>query len=127
MCLIHVSENQQRISEGQPDRTKKEEKTLTYFNDSLKRVHKPQKNLKDSITSKWHEILDRLNACNCELCGHTSNSYKDFVVHHVRKLKQVLEKYKVPGFVPPLWVQVMEGINRKTLVVCKQCHKLIHD
>jgi group II intron reverse transcriptase/maturase len=107
--------------------TRKGEKTLTYFNDSLKRVYKPRTSLNDIITSKRHEILDRLNACTCELCGYKSNSYKDFVVHHVRKLKQVLEKYKVRDFIPPQWVLVMEGIRRKTLVVCRHCHKEIHD
>jgi hypothetical protein len=60
------------------------------------------------------------------LCGYKSDNFKDFVVHHVRKLKETLEKYKTPGFVPPLWVMVMEGIRRKTLVVCRHCHKEIH-
>ena len=109
-------------------RTKNEEKTLTYFNESLKRAHKPPRTeVSDTISSKGREIVNRLNACTCELCGYKSDSYKDFVVHHVRKLKEVLEKYKSPGYVPPLWVLVMEGIRRKTLVVCKHCHKEIHE
>jgi len=107
--------------------TKNGEKTLTYFNESLTRQHEPRIKIYDTMSGKRHEILDRLNACKCELCGHSSDSHKDFVVHHVRKLKETLEKYKAKDFTPPLWVLVMEGIRRKTLVVCRQCHKEIHN
>jgi len=103
------------------------EKTLTYFNESLTRKHEPRIKIYDTMSGKRHEILDRLNASKCEICGHSSDSHKDFVVHHVRKLKETLEKYRGKDFTPPLWVLVMEGIRRKTLVVCKQCHKEIHN
>ena len=101
-------------------------KTLTYFNESLKKVSKPKTKVNEVVTGGWHGIVFRLNAGICELCGAKSGNKKDFVVHHVRKLKDLLDKYNKPGFTPPMWVLVMEGIKRKTLVVCENCHKEIH-
>ncbi|WP_425057966.1 Group II intron-encoded protein LtrA [Sporomusa carbonis] len=106
--------------------TKGKEKVLTYFNESLRRVHKPKTKVNEVVSGKWHEIVNRLNAKTCELCGHKSDRSKDFIVHHVRKLKDVLERYKKPGYIPPMWVLVMEGIRSKTLVVCEECHREIH-
>jgi hypothetical protein len=104
-----------------------EERTITYFNESLERRRIPQNNVKDSMLSKRHEILDRLNNCKCELCGYSSSSHRDYVIHHVRKLKSTLEKYKKPDTTPPLWVNIMGELYRKTLVVCKKCHQEIHN
>lgn len=47
-------------------------------------------------------------------------------VHHVRKLKDILQKYRKHGKTPPNWVVVMGAIKRKTLVVCHDCHVKIH-
>lgn len=59
----------------------------------------------------------RLNAHICELCGTTdSNCYE---VHHINKLKNL--KGKEP------WERAMIAKRRKTLVVCKQCHIMIHN
>lgn len=59
----------------------------------------------------------RLNAHICELCGTTdSNCYE---VHHINKLKNL--KGKEP------WERAMIAKRRKTLVVCKQCHIIIHN
>ncbi|KOA21352.1 group II intron-encoded protein LtrA [Clostridium homopropionicum DSM 5847] len=101
-------------------------KLMTYFNDSLTKVRKPLTIVDDTIKVKGEEIIKRLNSNTCELCGFKSNNRNDFGVHHVRKLKEVLEKYKKPSIIPPMWVLVMQGIRRKTLVVCKECHKEIH-
>ncbi|WP_378954244.1 group II intron reverse transcriptase/maturase [Pelosinus sp. sgz500959] len=101
-------------------------KTLTYFNESLKKVSKPKTKVDEVISGRWHEIVNRLNAGTCELCGIRSKNRKDFVVHHVRKLKDLLEKYNRPGFTSPMWVLIMKGMQRKTLVVCENCHKEIH-
>ena len=48
----------------------------------------------------------------------------EIVVHHVRKLKNLMEKYARKK--KPAWVEVMEKLRRKTLIVCKECHSLIH-
>jgi hypothetical protein len=42
-----------------------------------------------------------------------------FEVHHIRKLKDVAQGKQ-------LWQQVMAARNRKTLVLCLQCHHLLH-
>lgn len=61
-------------------------------------------------------IRARLQAGVCELCGTSGKS--DYEVHHVSKLKDL------DGTKP--WEQVMKLKNRKTLVVCEECHNAIH-
>nr|WP_222720829.1 hypothetical protein [Actinomadura sp. HBU206391] len=43
-------------------------------------------------------------------------------VHHVRALADLNR----PGQPQPQWAQVMAKIRRKALVVCGDCHGLIH-
>lgn len=62
------------------------------------------------------EIVQRLNANCCEYCGK-SGGYMD--VHHVRALKDVQGK-KQP------WQKTMIAMNRKTMVLCVDCHKELH-
>jgi group II intron reverse transcriptase/maturase len=65
------------------------------------------------------ELVERLLADTCELCG----SRRQIAVHHVRHLKDL----RRPGrSAPPAWVQKMAARQRKTLVVCADCHRLIH-
>ncbi len=65
------------------------------------------------------EIVKRLLAEECELCGSTQN----VEVHHVRKLADL--KVKGRGEVPA-WITIMASRRRKTLVVCRSCHNAIH-
>ncbi len=65
------------------------------------------------------ELLQRLLADKCELCGST----EDVQVHHVRKLAD-LKPHGQREL--PLWVRVMAARRRKTLVVCGPCHQAIH-
>ena len=60
-------------------------------------------------------LVERLKACVCELCGATD----DLVMHHVRKLKNLQGKES--------WVRHMIARKRKTIAVCRSCHKKIHD
>ncbi len=62
-----------------------------------------------------NELLKRLLADTCELCGST----QEVEVHHVRKLADL--KTKGQGE-KPQWVQVMVARRRKMLVVCRRCH-----
>lgn len=65
------------------------------------------------------DLVRRLQADTCELCG----SQKDIEVHHIRKLSDL----KKPGRrEKPAWVKRMIALHRKTLVVCRDCHKAIH-
>jgi len=65
------------------------------------------------------EILQRLQADQCEICG----SNVEVQVHHVRKLADLNRKGRPER---PLHVKIMAARRRKTLVVCKSCHQDIH-
>ena len=70
-------------------------------------------------TSRRKELVHRLLAGRCELCGQAD----EVRVHQIRKLAD-LDKPGQPD--PPEWVQVMTRRRRKTLVVCEACHASIH-
>jgi group II intron reverse transcriptase/maturase len=65
------------------------------------------------------ELLTRLLANRCELCGSEEN----VEVHHIRKLRDLTDK---GGRERPPWVKRMAALQRKTLVVCQGCHRAIH-
>jgi len=69
--------------------------------------------------SKRTELVQRLLADKCELCGSDENVN----VHHVRALKDL--KSNGQGEVPR-HVYLMAARRRKTLVVCQPCHAAIH-
>lgn len=62
-------------------------------------------------------LESRLKAKTCELCGCTES--RQFEIHHVNKLKNL--KGKEP------WEVMMIAKRRKTMVVCYECHKKIHN
>ena len=62
-------------------------------------------------------LESRLKAKTCELCGTEESEH--YEIHHVNKLKNL--KGKQP------WEIVMLAKKRKTLVVCRKCHKEIHN
>jgi group II intron reverse transcriptase/maturase len=64
------------------------------------------------------QLVTRLLKGRCELCKRTDN----ISVHHVRTLAD-LDRTGQPQ---PSWAQVMAKIRRKALVVCGDCHDLIH-
>ena len=105
---------------GIPYETKKGKKIryLTKFNeiDGKKCEDVEPKIVKIIATSKT-TIDSRLKACRCELCGHEGNDRK-YEVHHVNKVKNL--RGKEP------WEVVMIAKKRKTLVVCHDCHQMIH-
>lgn len=65
------------------------------------------------------ELIKRLFAHTCELCGST----EDCEVHHIRKLADLKMKGRSEK---PVWIQRMAARRRKTLVVCRSCHVTIH-
>jgi group II intron reverse transcriptase/maturase len=80
-------------------------------------------NLDDNPKQVWNsarsEILTRLLADTCELCG----SHDGVEVHHIRHLKDLHTKGRAEK---PEWVRRMAAMRRKTLVVCRTCHENIH-
>lgn len=70
------------------------------------------------------ELVNRLLINRCELCG----SDQDIQGHHVRKLKDIKQKYRGRKRKhPPKWVEFMIKRNRKVVFVCLKCHIEIHN
>ncbi|MFE2424926.1 hypothetical protein [Streptomyces hokutonensis] len=80
--------------------------------------------LDDQPPKVWNnqrsELVQRLLAESCELCGSAQN----VEVHHVRHLKDLRRKGRAPM---PAWAERMASRQRKTLVVCRNCHHAIHN
>jgi group II intron reverse transcriptase/maturase len=64
------------------------------------------------------ELIKRLQAGRCEMCQHTG----EVEAHHVAKLAHLGK----PGQPQPPWAELMARKRRKTLVICANCHDLIH-
>jgi len=60
-------------------------------------------------------LEQRLKANICESCGKEGGYFE---VHHVRKLKDLQGK--------EWWEQVMSHRKRKTMILCNECHVLLH-
>jgi group II intron reverse transcriptase/maturase len=75
----------------------------------------------DFFTSHYTDLIQRLQAQECEICGST----EDCDVHHIRKLADLKQRWKGRKEKPD-WVVRMIAIRRKTLVVCSRCHHKIH-
>ena len=70
--------------------------------------------------SKRAEVVRRLLAGKCELCGKKGVPLQ---VHHIRKLADIGR----PGRRPKQeWERKMSAMKRKTLVVCEDCHAAVH-
>lgn len=67
------------------------------------------------------ELVARLLAHKCDLCGIETQELEG---HHVHRIKDLAETYR--GKQIPYWVFVMTTRRRKTMFVCRQCHHLIH-
>lgn len=72
-----------------------------------------------SIINGRTELVQRLLADICELCGSTVKVQ----VHHIRAMKDLRKKGRAER---PAWVVAMAQRRRKTLVVCAPCHADIH-
>lgn len=77
--------------------------------------------LNDRLTGPVYphkELVSRLLVNRCELCQKVD----EVEVHHVRSLATLA----MAGTPQPQWAQWMASHRRKTLVVCGDCHDLIH-
>lgn len=68
------------------------------------------------FTGNKTELVQRLNANQCEYCGQRDGKFE---VHHIRKLSDIKEGRK-------LWQVIMARKKRKTLVLCTSCHYHLH-
>jgi len=91
----------------------------------LNRVKAGTETIQDALpkarTHDRSDLIQRLQANNCELCG----SEEQCEVHHIRKLADLKKRWRGRKEKPD-WVKRMIAMQRKTLVVCVQCHRNIH-
>ena len=93
--------------------------TRYFYNGGFKRQKKSfldNDNLPN--TAKYfsrRNLIDRLKASRCEYCQATNSSLE---IHHVRKLKDLKGK--------TFWERLMISRQRKTIALCKDCHKKLH-
>lgn len=119
---IDTDEGRYKVLLVKVDRPAPKAPLVAYFGGiSLK--HNPWAAVSDQPTEPiWSgrsEVVECLLAQVCELCGSTA----DITVHHVRKLADL----ESPGQKErPEWKNRMAARRRKTLVVCRLCHELIH-
>jgi len=71
-------------------------------------------------TARPKELILRLQAGRCELCGQVETVH----VHQIRRLAD-LATPRQPA--TPEWMAIMARDRRKTLVVCQPCHNTIHN
>ena len=100
--------------------TKTGVKERYFYNGGFKRKKPTYKSECDTMprtiyTAGRTSLVERLKARECELCEATD----DLVMHHVRKLKNLQGKES--------WERHMIARKRKTIAVCRSCHKKIHD
>lgn len=72
------------------------------------------------IWSVRSEVVERLLAQQCELCGCTEN----IEAHHIRKLSDLTHNGQTNK---PEWVRRMAARRRKSMMVCQSCHIAIHN
>lgn len=71
-----------------------------------------------------HEFDKFMEGISAELCGAEHCALE---IHHVRKLKDIVKKYRKRGTPMPNWVWLMSYMKRKTLVLCHDCHVNLHN
>ena len=103
-------------------RDRKSQKPLTVYFGAVSLKWNKWVSLGEQLTtpiwSQRSELVQRLEAQKCELCG----AQNQIEVHHIRKLADIEKK----GETKPAWKKRMQARQRKTLVVCQKCHGNIH-
>lgn len=71
------------------------------------------------IRTPPRELIARLRRRRCELCEQGAT----VAVHQVTKLADLGSS----GAGQPAWAALMAKMRRKTLIVCRECHEIIHE
>lgn len=96
-------------------------KTTTFYRDGFKRKEYATKfdNVSElpqySKYAKTNTLKQRVERHTCELC---QKDCRNLEMHQVKKLKDLKGDAE--------WILLMCKKRRKTLVVCPECHSLIH-
>lgn len=101
--------------------TRSGRKTATFYRNGFSRKTIPNK--ADQINelpqygkyNKPNTLKQRVERNTCELCGNRCNELE---IHQVKKLKDLKGNEE--------WACLMRRKRRKTLVICPECHKMIH-
>lgn len=105
---------------GIPYKTKSETKRCYFAKyGDCKDVQNPMDKISNAMVRVAYTTTtfeQRLSAKICELCGTTEAEH--YEIHHIHKVKDLQGKER--------WEQMMIAKRRKTLVVCENCHKIIH-
>jgi group II intron reverse transcriptase/maturase len=117
---VQTPEGPRRCMEVRVEREGKEPLAARFGGIPLKRQERAV--LRDRTTLRYGprraELIQRLLADHCELC----QSKENVEVHHIRKLADLKVKGRKEK---PTWVKIMATRRRKTLVVCRNCHRAI--
>lgn len=102
-----------------PYKTNSGTKYAIFYNKGFAKSKIPMKANEDTIPEysnlyKPKELYKRFKKRKCEMCGNENMEVKVFQVKSIKELKN---KYE--------WQELMKIKNRKTLVVCNECHRLI--
>ena len=120
---IQTKEGKRKVILVKIDREPPKKPLITYFGGiPLKWNKSASINDKPMTIGNWNrstELIERLLAEECELCG----AQRNIEVHHIRKLADLNHKQ---GTTPPAWKKTMAARRRKTLIVCRNCHLDIH-
>ncbi len=105
---------------GVPYMNKHGEKLFRYFYDDGFRRQILRGAFQDVLPTNIRNVfrtslLDRISANQCEWCKKTNQQYE---IHHIKKLKDLKGK--------KTWERRMIERNRKTMVLCRQCHLDLH-
>jgi hypothetical protein len=121
--VVHLDRKMLRVVNERPD---KDPLVAVFGGFPLERIPEGM-GVKDfHLETAWHskssrrsELVQRLLAGRCELCGTEGVPIE---VHHIRKLADIDR----PGRRPKeSWERIMAARKRKTLVVCRKCHDSI--
>ncbi len=113
---LTTAEGTYKVLEVRVDRGPKKKPLAAHFG-GISLIWNPWAAIGETPTTVWSgrsELIERLLAQKCELCGATDG----IEVHHIRKLADLKG---ATG-----WAKVMTARRRKTLVVCATCHQHIH-
>lgn len=108
--FIHEYKAKGEIKETKVFRLKHMENTVDWDTDSIPNTL--------YLTASRSELVKRLNNGECEYCRRKNLPVQS---HHLKKLKDLKKKPNLR-----LWQKVMIARNRKTLILCAECHEDLH-
>lgn len=112
-----------RVVSVETPRTGKEPLRATFGKKPIQRNKAVIAGKKHTVYITRNQLITRLLAKECELCGNVKTA---LIGHHVKKLKDLKKRWEGRKE-KPTWVKKMIAIRRKVLFVCLSCHRDIHN